>query len=663
MTDQLSFDFEPPKGSADSTLDSSEGRISTAAEVLGSEPSSAITEAVPIETPPATMPAPAIASDDDAPASPPPSSPWPKAPQWASLLTRPTDIERPKTLLGCVAWLHGELGAKHQAAKEIAGAAHTVIRVAHGVFDLKDQDLPADPPSLRPYLRNAMPAGIKVSRKRFENAKSLVTSLLILTGWVSPHYRSNAALSPYWINRLAGSGRQLPAGPLPAFFRYCDREGVPPNHITGEIVERYEAWLVAETLDLRPRHTSNAILTCWRRFKGAQPDWPPQPLALVSRRVQKFKPPASFPASFTSELEGYLEKLRRPGPFERAYGRPKSEIAINHARRYLLRAATLLMERGTPVAEVTGLAALVTPTAFQTILMALHEEGATRFEAKGEKVEWARTAYDMASYLKLMAQRWVKPGVEILTDLEEMARCIPKPRNELSERVQAQLAEFGTAEDREELFKLSGRAFEMADRMLRDGDTRGAAKLHETAVALAIVVRHLLRRRDLARLDIEQHLARDRKGRVTQIGIRTNKTSYSVRAEIAPDLADRLDHHIRVLRPHILGNQGSTALFPAPNGTSRCPSTLANQMVRLVARQLGKKFTAHLARHLAVDIILDDDPKNMALAQRSLGHKTQTTTESKYGSRATLAAQRQYQRLILGALPTPKPRAPRKGAK
>lgn len=227
------------------------------------------------------------------------------------------------------------------------------------------------------------------------------------------------------------------------------------------------------------------------------------------------------------------------------------------------------------------------PDALQTILFALHEEGLPRLQVTGEEVEWTRTAYDMAGHLKLIAKRWVKVDIEKLAELEKLVACITLPRRDLSERMQSQFAEFRTDEERKELYSFAGEAFRLASDMLRDRDTRRDAKLHETALALMIVLRHVPRRADLAGFDIERHLTHDRGGGITEFAVRTRKvTGVVLRAEIAPDLAERLDRHIRVSRPCIPWDQGSTALFPAPKGGTRCPSTRADRSRAKRSRKL-----------------------------------------------------------------------------
>lgn len=607
------------------------------------------TASPPITNTHAEAEAPLTAQRTTHPASVQPSTP--RTPRKAALpqtalLTPPAADQRPTTLLGCVSWLRSQLGAEHREAKTAAGSVATLLRVLHQTRTLKDEDLPARPADLRPYLLKAMPAAIRLSQSRYSNAKAQVTTLLIAAGWVSPETRSGLPLSQFWRERLCDSGRKQHTGPLIPFLRYCERRNIGPDAISAQIVERYEAWCAEFTLDHRPRHTSIGITTCWRRFQRLRPDWPPQELRLPSRKQQKALSVSNFTREFETDLNGYLQSLRSPDPLEPTHGRPQAEISVDRARRSMLRAATYLHQSGLALHQIQGIADLVRPQAFRAIAQGLHAEGVPILRAAGERAQWTRSAYDITSDLVIAARRWVKLADSELAEITKLKSRVKPRMRELSERVQADLADYLTDEERAELFELPWRAFEAADAMRRDKDMARGAKLHETALALILVLHTTLRLGDLARLDLKQHFVRDRRERITGLTIRSHKTGTPTRIEVDAAVARRIEQHAEKFRPMIPGHDGSHALFPSKNGRSRWPSTLGEKMRRLVKRQLGKRFTAHLARHLAVDIALDADPRNMPIAQRQLGHKSLTTTARQYGSRATLAANKRYTQLI-----------------
>jgi len=73
---------------------------------------------------------------------------------------------------------------------------------------------------------------------------------------------------------------------------------------------------------------------------------------------------------------------------------------------------------------------------------------------------------------------------------------------------------------------------------------------------------------------------------------------------------------------------------------------MSNQLNRLVQDQVGAEFNIHLTRHLAVTLLLEDDPRNMSVAQRLIGHAQLKTTERYYGQARTRGAQRKWAQVL-----------------
>jgi integrase len=212
------------------------------------------------------------------------------------------------------------------------------------------------------------------------------------------------------------------------------------------------------------------------------------------------------------------------------------------------------------------------------------------------------------------------------------------------------LAQFATKDEHDRLHGLPEFAFERAERLWTEAkdakDERKArnfaqsAKLHEAALALAILCVNPMRRENLASLELDRHFLRDHRGRIVHLLIPATevKNRRIIDAKIEKALAKRIDRHLKTFRPFIRDHEKSTALFPGPDGKPRVPNTLARKVTRLVESQLGADFTVHLMRHLFVETVLKDNPNNIGLAQRGLGHTRQKTTEEMYGARSTGAA-------------------------
>jgi integrase len=115
-----------------------------------------------------------------------------------------------------------------------------------------------------------------------------------------------------------------------------------------------------------------------------------------------------------------------------------------------------------------------------------------------------------------------------------------------------------------------------------------------------------------------------------------------------PEASARLvELYLSTYRP-LLCPPGAEWVFPGR--TIEAPKTsvsLRDQIQKSIAGRCGLHFNPHLFRHLAGQIMLEDNPAAHGLVQRILGHKSINTTLSFYSGTETKAAHRHYEALIL----------------
>lgn len=61
-----------------------------------------------------------------------------------------------------------------------------------------------------------------------------------------------------------------------------------------------------------------------------------------------------------------------------------------------------------------------------------------------------------------------------------------------------------------------------------------------------------------------------------------------------------------------------------------------------IKKHLGIKMNPHLIRSLIATVLLDDDPRNVTVAQRALDHKTHETTMRPYAMQRGRATNAEY---------------------
>ncbi len=149
-------------------------------------------------------------------------------------------------------------------------------------------------------------------------------------------------------------------------------------------------------------------------------------------------------------------------------------------------------------------------------------------------------------------------------------------------------------------------------------------------------------------LDIDGHFERDRRGKLTRVFIDAHEVKNGIAIEVflPEQLAARFERQREIFWPILLRGLTSSAVFPGKGGQPMTTQTMGKRIRRIVARQLGARFTPHLARHLMAEILLEADVNNLTLAQRLLGHTVPSTTPKIYGGPRTGAAQQALAKLV-----------------
>ena len=191
-------------------------------------------------------------------------------------------------------------------------------------------------------------------------------------------------------------------------------------------------------------------------------------------------------------------------------------------------------------------------------------------------------------------------------------------------------------------------------RSLRSQSPVRAAQANEGAVLVDLVQRIPLRRRNLMSIDMDRHFTRDAKGRLTGLIFEgaEMKNGRSFSGPLARPLCERIEHHIKVHRPHLPGAADSRFLFPSPGGRHRGGEALSRRFTTAVQEHAGIEMRLHDVRHVAAWLMLREDPRSGPLVQQLLNHASRKTTERYYGDLRQGAVVRHYDALLHGQRPT-----------
>lgn len=510
--------------------------------------------------------------------------------------------------------------------------------------------LPCDPVQLGPTLRKVLPArslkGLTLlkagaadarrgsRRKRWSNVKSTIRRVLFLTGWIDAKEGCKNGLTAAWRAVVDRLERKADRGVMGGFARFCMRLGITPDQVTQETWAAYRAWRLDRTLDLTPGKTVARVRSLWNGL-GNDPTWQGVRFSPPARATQVALATPEFDPAFLLDLHAYIECLTHPDPFNRKFKNRLASTTILNRRAILLRCASVLMRQGHPI---TAVRCLLTPEAVKAVLM-------EHYERVGHG-RWAPSAATVASTLLATALQWGGLSDADIAAVREVTGMVPRADKGLSPKNQHRIDQFDDPELLKRLLTLPDDCFRAADRQWAEGHRHTAAILHETALALAILLVKPLRRANLTALCEHRHftLADDGNGHL-KIPAAECKGPRPINAIIPAAIVKRMQRHKTLFRPH-LGRCASDYLFPGAKAGHIHPCHLAHRITRLVETQVGAEFNVHAVRHLIVTLLLDADPRNMPLAQRLLDHGQMKITERTYGQQRSRGAQREWMGML-----------------
>lgn len=502
------------------------------------------------------------------------------------------------------------------------GRLRSSARAASKVLGVKIEMLPLNPLRLRPLLRAAVPQDHRINRKRWLNIKSDMRKLGILAGLMDGPHKT---LSESWL----GLFRQIPSDKhrrlgIAAFVRYCSRLGIEPIAVSSDTLASFADYLHKKSLHQQVRQVVWRAADNWNHFAAEIVGWPAQRLKAPVCAHRVSLPIDSFPTSFGEDVERYLKSHSGNALFVGDnVARPLSPHTIAHRRQIILISAAHLVQSGKPASAITGLSSLVGPDEFRAILTIMHE--------RADKKVTIRLKTFAGTLIGIAEAHCGLSGAE-LEQLRRYYKQLRVSKVGLSDRILDRLRRFDAPELRQRFLQLPDTIANEAER-LRLQVPIYAARLHEQALALDILISTGVRRRNLDNIDINKHLLRDSKElpKTIHIPAAETKNARAITWNIPTRTAHLFDRHLEAFRP-LLSYPPSPWLFPGPDPRKpRCPETLARSISKLVTTRLGIPFHCHLVRHLIGTMLMDDDPRNLPVVKEVLNHVYSKTTERMYG--------------------------------
>jgi integrase len=432
------------------------------------------------------------------------------------------------------------------------------------------------------------------------------------------------------------------------FFRWCSRHHIAPASVDDAVVERYSTALKNDNFYADPETKIQRLTQKWNAMASLVEQWPSTQLAVPSRSRTYALTWSAFPSSLAVDTEVWLDRLARRDPL--ASDGPRvavSESTIKRRRHQIRQLASALVLAGVAKPnDLGGLADLFAEGRCKAAMLFYYERA-------GRKITSQMTDY--AYVLLQIARHHVKLVGDALDGVVNLTRACKLPPRGMTPKNAERLRQLDDPEKCERLLLFPERAFAKhagAERRAGRPPTSKAVLEVQTALAIELLTRTLIRLGNLASIRIDQHIVRVGRGATQRSYLRIPsdeiKNGVAFEAELRPDVIAKIDLYVRHFRPHLAGADGPY-LFPSKKGGHKRTENLGRQISKSLWREIGLRWNAHAFRHWAGTRFLDENPGAHETVRRMLGHRSIETTLRFYAASDNKAAARRYDEHVLRA--------------
>jgi integrase len=452
------------------------------------------------------------------------------------------------------------------------------------------QEIAVVPHEIRKLREAVSPLAIGISERRWANICSGVAKAIELVRDMVPS-RNMTPLLPEWQQLLDSLPKSLLRKMSPG-ARYLSGKGVAPSAVCLDDLTGYCEAVLHNRMRRNAEQAVDEFIWGWNQAVKQHPAWPQVSIPRSDKRDIFSLPFEYFPPSFVEDVEAYLDRLGQGILSSFCDDDDDNDDEIDFGPMRPVQPATIETRRRQLRAAASAL------------------------------VHSGVAASEITSIAKL---------VEIANAKKILHFMMQRNADGQTSAGVAQLANF--------LAKLALHWVKV--------EPSHHQKLKHLAAAIAILIVIPLRRRNLAAIDINQHLIANRNGVYLVIPEAQTKNREAVNFQIPSFALEIVKWYIREYRPYLIAGQ-SSALFPGRGGACKAPHTLAQQVKGTIKQFVGLDFNIHLFRHAAGKIFLDINPGNYEVVRQLLRHKSINTTTSAYSGAETRKAGLLYAELLAG---------------
>jgi integrase len=176
--------------------------------------------------------------------------------------------------------------------------------------------------------------------------------------------------------------------------------------------------------------------------------------------------------------------------------------------------------------------------------------------------------------------------------------------------------------------------------------TLAKATCYRDGLMIAFLAFMPLRRRNLVSLEIDRHLIGTGDNRFIVIPAAETKTRTPIEFAIPEHLLPYIDTYLEIIRPRILKDRTSKALWVSPRGGALSNGAIGNVVARHTVAELGIRVTTHDTRDAAATTWALAVPSQIGVSRDLLSHSDLRTTGRHYNRARGVEASRVYSTIL-----------------
>jgi hypothetical protein len=230
------------------------------------------------------------------------------------------------------------------------------------------RDVPALPAWISKRLVDFHPSRLDLSTRTWANALSSLRKTI----WAYlgiPSRPVEGVLRPAWDAMLAKIDDRFVMMRVKRLGVFASALGLDPDAVGQETFAAFAKTLVDSGVVASPYKAARHVVGAWNRCRTTVDGWPDLTLTMVPTNARAYTLPLdAFPQSFQDDVARFLATRSGIDPLdEGAPARPLRSSSLKSYDHAIRRAASLLVQAGTPVTAITSFADLTTLDAFKTV--------------------------------------------------------------------------------------------------------------------------------------------------------------------------------------------------------------------------------------------------------------------------------------------------------